>query len=374
MITRKISNYLENSGPFFIAVCCIAISALLFTPNITLYNNYASNSTLNYIVKQAEHPFVMHEYESNFAHEAKLGLRLTVPLLLKFLFVNNHVITFYILYFLKLLLGSFFFSHIYKTLIKIGCSKKLSTLLLLNFTVIYLGYSFSRNIVHFDEIAYFLIYFSWVHKRIFIQSLCVFLAVFTDERAVFSIVLLILMQIILDKSISTRLLGVTVVLISTLILRQFIGNVFDLFPRNSGGGIVPFQLIREMRVSEIILGLFFSFKLLWIFFIYTRQRVFNESHKIIWYFFVTLVSGYLLIGFSVIDVTRTVTYLFPIILFPLIRFGIPAKFSVYGLVIPSDVLLILNLMIPSVHVETSINLPANILIKIISFKFGLIPT
>jgi hypothetical protein len=374
MITRKIKNYFECYKPTLVALLCVTISLVFFTPNITIYLNWMENSTLSYIVQQIEEPFTIHTFDSNFSHEAKLGLRLTVPLLMKLLYVNNYTTTFYILYLIKLSLCFVFFRHLYKKLLEIQTPQKLVVLFLLNLAVIYLGYSFSHNTVHFDEIAFFLIYFAFAQKHKFIQGLCIIFAVFTDERAIFSVFIGIIMKIILEKQISFKLIYPMIILIITLVTRQLLGLVFDLFPRNADGGIVPFQLIRELRISEIFIGVIFSFKFLWIFLNSFINSISLNHSKFIGSMFVCLIFSYLAVGMSVIDVTRTVSYLFPILIIPFIHYGIPSDFELLNTRIPSDALLILSLFIPTIHVESTINVPANILIKIISLRFGIMPS
>jgi hypothetical protein len=374
MITKKIKTYFKSCEAPVVALICVLISLIFFTPNITIYSNWMENSTLNYIVNQVEEPFNIHTFDSNFSHEAKLGLRLTVPLLMKLLFINDYTTTFYILYLIKLSIGFVFFKHLYKKLLEIQTPQNLVILLLLNLAVLYLGYSFVRNTVHFDEIAFFLIYFTFAQKNMLIQGLCVFFAVFTDERAIFSVFIGVITKTILERRISGKLIYPLIILIISLITRQYIGIVFDLFPRNEHGGIVPFQLIKELRISEISIGVFFSFKFLWIFLFFSVSTFTREHSKYLAIMFVFLILSYLIVGMSVIDVTRTVSYLFPIFIIPLLHYGIPSVYKISNTTIPIDALLVLSLMIPSIHVESSINVPASILIKIISLRFGIVPS
>jgi hypothetical protein len=60
-------------------------------------------------------------------------------------------------------------------------------------------------------------------------------------------------------------------------------------------------------------------------------------------------------------------------MFALLHFGIPSNFKVLGLSIPADLLLVFNLIIPSIHVESSITVPVYVILKLVSAKLGILP-
>jgi hypothetical protein len=221
-----------------------------------------------------------------------------------------------------------------------------TTLLLVNLSLIYFGYSFTYGTLHFDEIAYFFIYYAFVTRLPIIQFFCILLAIFTDERSVISIFLASLIFMNSQKNITIRSIYPIIYLILVIVIREIISVNFEIGPKIQHGGIILFQLIREFRITNITIGFFGTFKLLWIFIIFYFTQLWKQTSRYIAFAILSLTLIYTGASFSVIDTTRTLTYLFPLLLFPIYLNGLPDNIRISNIKVKTQDMLILNILIP----------------------------
>jgi hypothetical protein len=326
------------------------------------------------ISKQIHHPLRPLTTLTAFDHESKLGLRLTIPILGKliFFFTKDVSKTFYLLFLIKMILGFIFFESLYSNFLLKDNNFKINFLFVLNISSLYIGYSYAYGTIFFDEIAFFLIYFSATTQLKWIQFSLIFLAIFTDERAVFSAFLLILINYAHFNNMGKFRIYIYSIGFS-LIVRQILGSTYELFPKINNGGITLFQLIREMRITEIIWGMFSGFKLMWI---YIILYLFNKDLKLNKFLFaiqIIAVTFYCAMCLSVIDVTRSVSYLFPLLLVPFLIRGIPPSVNIFKITISTEALLLLNLLIPNAYIQSGVHSTLNLGVKFLAHLLKINP-
>ncbi|MBA3706240.1 MAG: hypothetical protein H0W84_10195, partial [Bacteroidetes bacterium] len=178
-IFSKIFNFASKfaSGKYWhlkVAVLCSVISLCFHFPNFTHGEKWMRDG----INKQIEEPFVKQNYPPD-SHLAKRIFRLTMPVVGNLLNLN---ITGLLV--LQSILGFLFFIIVSKLVFSITSDNVLSLIVCVGFTVIYIGKSFLIDSGCFDGTAFFLLSLTMFFRKPLLIFTCIFLACFTDERAI----------------------------------------------------------------------------------------------------------------------------------------------------------------------------------------------
>ena len=271
----------------------------------------------NVILFKSTHLFSNLEEYGAESHIAKTVFRLTIPLIVK-LFQFNYLqfifLQFCFAYFLLYFLFAFFDK-------KYG-SKNIAALITISIGTIYFGKALLVDFRWFDGWAFLFIVFTLYTRFFILAFVFLILGLFTDERVVFSIpILMILSSNRFDltffnyKSLISKKNGVIALsLIFYILLRMILTYIYDMnIPSNAIGYEVLLDNINKRLIG---MGYFTFFEGLWLFpffyFLnYLKQRKFDiyTSLFIIYFIFNTIVV------FFIYDVTRSGAYLILFVFF-----------------------------------------------------------
>lgn len=263
-------------------------------------------------------------------HGGKIDFRFTVPLLAGLIGVNagstgTSVVAIYLIQ--SALLVPFLFM-----LIKI-LLRRLSPMTVLLFVMgsstIYLAKAFFWDYdFWFDAFAYFFLTLGMYLKNRVGIFLSLTLACWTDERAVIALASVFLFHLLSESDFelkSFRQLGskkdwlqrtssvVLMVGISYLIVRTLIATLFNLHtPTGSGSGVelslVPFQF--KHRLS----GIFLTFEGFWVLYLFAVGLLIKKGNTLLSLLMLSLMAGHILVAYAVFDISRSLTYAFPLMI------------------------------------------------------------
>lgn len=271
----------------------------------------------NVILFKSTHLFSNLEEYGAESHIAKTVFRLTIPLIVK-LFQFNYLqfifLQFCFAYFLLYFLFAFFDK-------KYG-SKNIAALITISIGTIYFGKALLVDFRWFDGWAFLFIVFTLYTRFFILAFVFLILGLFTDERVVFSIpILMILSSNRFDltffnyKSLISKKNGVIALsLIFYILLRMILTYIYDMnIPSNAIGYEVLLDNINKRLIG---MGYFTFFEGLWLFpffyFLnYLKHRKFDiyTSLFIIYFIFNTIAV------FFIYDVTRSGAYLILFVFF-----------------------------------------------------------
>ncbi|MET7257363.1 hypothetical protein [Dyadobacter fermentans] len=196
-------------------------------------------------------------------------------------------------------------------------------------TTIYLAKAFFWDYdFWFDAFAYFFLTLGMFLKNRVGVFLSLTLACWTDERAVIALASVYLFHLLsesdfelnsflqfqgkkewLQKTSSTVLLAG----IFYLIIRILLSTLFNLHtPTGAGSGVelglVPYQF--KHRLS----GVFLAFEGFWILYLFAVGLLIKKGNTLLSLLMLFLMAGHILVAYAVFDISRSLTYAFPLLI------------------------------------------------------------
>lgn len=265
----------------------------------------------NPIFEKGAHPFTNSDHNSG-THAAKLTFRLTAPLIVHALHLNvtGALILFGII-------GLMSFWLVLKITHRIFDDKRTTIIVGLCTAFIYFGkLSFTSVVSGFvDGMAIFFLLLAIYTKSNILRSLLVVIAAFTDERALIASSILAVLYIVESNSASIKRLfqpnciSVYIAWGIYFTIRVTLANSYNLQTDTKGVGLsVLFN-----QINNIPMGIWSALEGLWIIVFYSWYLLLNKKKYLELLLFVWCSAIILLVGVSVVDISRSVVYLFPAI-------------------------------------------------------------
>ncbi|MCF0052634.1 hypothetical protein LXM25_21360 [Dyadobacter sp. LJ53] len=262
-------------------------------------------------------------------HGAKIDFRLTVPLLAKAIGVSGAnaktVVFIYIIQ--SALLIPFLFVLIKLLLQHLSRSSVLP--IVLGISTIYLAKAFIWDYdFWFDGFAYFFLLLGLYFQNRMAIFLTLTLACWTDERSVIALSSIFLFHLLSENNFNIRSVKgfwstsrwagrrsniVLLVAIFYLASRFFLSDRFGLHtPTGEGSGVelslIPYQLKHRLA------GVFLSFEGLWILFLIAIAQLLRRGETLLALAIASIMLIHIVIAYSVFDITRSMTYGFPLMI------------------------------------------------------------
>ncbi len=264
-------------------------------------------SSWNAVLNQVQDPFVHHVYDSN-SHNSKLLFRITMPLIAHVLHLN--VIGILVV---QAIFGTLLFYFAIRLFERITRDKVTALLLTLSLTFTYAGrVSFTEIRGMFDGLALFFLVTSMYFKNPVLIFISVFLASWTDERALIASSLVFLYWMYSNnfsgnRFFYTQTLAVLAGWIAYFGTRYILILFFD-FETNAGG--VGLSLLIN-QVNNTPMAVWSALEGNWLLVI-AALYIALKTRK---YTFSFLYAGgivlLLLVSLSVLDLTRSMAYVLP---------------------------------------------------------------
>lgn len=254
------------------------------------------------VFKQAQHPFSNFDYNP-ITHEAKMTFRLFIPLLIKLLHLN--ILSLVILSHIAGILCIYFFIMITQ---KITQNKTSTVLLTLSFASIgVVKASFVANCGLFDGIAFCFMLLAILSTNSFLVFISVFFSSWIDERALIASSLLFIWHYLF--SVSKRpAFAVVFAWVAYFIIRFYLAFYVGLKTHTAG----MFSIIVD-QTNSAPLGIFSGIEGFWVvvflafYILYIKRNWFNLL------FILFPISIIIFVSLSVVDISRSMYYIFPII-------------------------------------------------------------
>jgi hypothetical protein len=267
------------------------------------------------IYEKVEHPLRMNQYPPA-SHQGKIGYRLTGPLIIAFLGLSPfHMIL------LQYLVGLLTF-YLIGLLVYKACQSKIHTAFVVLLTsLLYLGNASTGNILaQFDCLAYFFVLLALCMRSRVLSFVSLILAAFCDERVFLSIAMIVLHQKVFPtKQVFAFSSSVSLLALATyFLLRQSLGINFGLdVPVGDENGVSLNLIFRSMEywwigAWSVFKGGWFLILLSW-FPLFQKCSSLSARGKLGSYILTVAVS--IMCCFVVFDITRSLSYLFPMFLY-----------------------------------------------------------
>lgn len=293
---------------------CLAIlcSVYCIVTNVPQYKTLTHGqgrgiSVWNRINRQIDHPFVADTTNDPESHEARLTFRLTPPLIGKLLPTDNLLHRMTGLFIIQNICGLLFF-YLLIVFAEANFNNRLFIFLLpWCFAVLYAGKTFFFDtIFFFDGIAYLFLLISICTKKPLLIFASLFLAFYTDERALIGsgfVMLYHVMQSGPGRPNRPSIISVVAAIAIYLVTR--------LFMQTQMGMVTPSSDIRILNIAThtyfgfIMLGVFTAFKSFWLLFVLGLFYIKGFWPKTIYSItLLAIVVG----GISVFDFSRSISY------------------------------------------------------------------
>lgn len=300
---------------------CAAVSMVYAFPSPTLV---AQPPTPLWVLisAQVDAPFAARAFAPE-SHEAKRTFRLTMPLLGKMIPSTSVQGRRIAMIAAQYIAGVLFFA-LTAALFSEVCGSRLAGLAAtLSFALCSVGQAFFLDLHgFFDGMAFFFLAVAMWARRPWLIGLAVFLACWVDERAIVVAALVLLWTIVRDSSgmlswkalfVPTRpWIAVVTAVLLTIILRQTMSWAADLpVPKPWDGGLHPLQLLAADRLDRIPPGLI-SIKAIWLFVGLAAWALWLRRERLLLALVVASVGVFVAASFVVVDMTRTLAYVFPL--------------------------------------------------------------
>jgi hypothetical protein len=306
----KIENFIksnESKKYFFLYLSFVIFLTVIFF-SFPIYNNKLDFSTWNAIFYQMNHPFSKTNYD-DLSHVSKLTFRV-FPVFIGKIFKFN-VFAFIVF---QYIIGILLFRMILTIFNNILNNSLHAILLTFSFGFIYAGkVSFVELRGIFDGLAITLLVLSIYKPNVLIIYLSVFFAAWTDERALIAssfIFLYYVYDFYFKKSKKSLFFIISVVLswASYFICRYLLTIIFDL--KTNTGGINTETLAMNFEYAP--LSFWGALEGFWLFIIIAFFAIKPKSWVFNLLIFISLFI-IVLVSYFVFDVTRSLSFLFPLV-------------------------------------------------------------
>lgn len=360
---------IENLGDFKLSLVLVLFTWLVSSPHhpyslLSTWRKQAPTEIWEVINRQIDHPLTP-QYNLNPKSQAiNHVFRVTMPLLgkLSFISANHWYARMLFLFILQHAAGVLFFYLLLKIARETGFNSYEAFLVGAGFACIYPGKSFYMDYCgYFDAMAYVFILWACYVKKSWLIFLLILGANFTDERAIIASLWIPVwwqfknkrqLKWPIDKYAVTAIAAIAF----TFVIRYIMQSQFGLkLPTMEQENISFFNKMHYKTISFIPVGLFSPLKLYWMLIIWMLASfVFKSEWRSLISNGIPLVL-LLYIGVLAVDVTRSVAYAFPILLFSLKYLRENTKSMAQKKVL--EYCLLFNFFIPTFFVQGSIYWP-----------------
>jgi hypothetical protein len=265
------------------------------------------------LYRQIENPFQYYPYESN-THEAKMAFRLFVPVFAHFLHLKATGI--FVIQYISLLMFFYLSGLLFWKITK----DKVSTFLL----TLACSFIFAGNVLVsdlravFDGVAFTLLCLALYSRYTITTFLAVFLACFTDERALIASSLIYLWFFITQQElisinlksffiVKPKIIAILCAWAAYFTGRYILTTMYGF--RTETGGTTFF---RE-QINNLPIGIVSGLEGFWIIIGISVSILLYEKKWILFAIYMLLMSIIIFVAMSVADITRSMAYLFPAI-------------------------------------------------------------
>ncbi|MES2431652.1 MAG: hypothetical protein V4556_12000 [Bacteroidota bacterium] len=394
-LNKLSAKYLQLSlkgRAIWIAFFCLIYIFIFATPPFTTLLHPEANYYWSHINKQMDHPLQPIILEDPAAHPAKLSLRLLVPVIGHIIPSDNIQVRFFVVILLKSFLGFLFFYYIFQFFYKRITLQWVPELLTISWVTLYCGKAFITDFMWFDEFAFFFILLSLISRNTIIVFLSVIAACFTDERSFFSLLFVIIfrlyeyVEVQLDSGNFTvgnffknirfnrpliNLLIIPAAMAVSVGIRIYLQKYHGLGVQADNSAIIFLDYLRNGNMDYLIIGIFVTFKFLWLLIIWFFYKFFKISKLFFLFTFLAFIL-ILIVSLSVWDLSRSLNYAFPLLFFTYylltktMQQNNPAFQKSFFIVIA--VIVIGNFICPSIMVADGVDMHHNILMKFLDHK------
>jgi hypothetical protein len=317
----------------------ITSSILFCVVLLTTYPIYlerlGSASDDSFFFRKIESPFDQ-GIVSKDTHGSKTAFRLTVPLLAKILNLGysedaRKVVALYLIQ--SFLLLPFF--YVLTRLLREYLDNFQTLLVAISCSSVYVTKAFFWDIdFWFDGVAYFLLMLGMFLRNRPGIFCALTLACWTDERAVVALSSVYLFHLLRENDYELDHLrqifnkdffrkGSFVPVFAGccyLVIRTVLAAKFSLHTPYGDGTGLNVNLIPQ-QFSNSLAGIFLTFEGLWLFFLMAMLHAYTQRKFLVIYLFSSLMLIHIMVAYSVLDVTRSLTYAFPIFIVAAIFVG-----------------------------------------------------
>lgn len=321
-VINKYQAYSTEKKATVISLLALLYIFVFATPAIT--NLLKPNLYMEHVGQQMKDPFSPIHVDNPLSHMGKLTFRLTVPVigyLLPFLSLKGKLIFIYII---RLIMGFYLFRKLYLFINEIFDYKYLAEALTFSLSFIWVGKSFINDFMWFDEIAFFFLFLTMVSRSSIIIFISAILACFTDERAYLSLLIVFAFRLFFEKGkvkdgiFSVKFFikeifknwAIPIALALCFALRIYLNKQhgFEI------GEVKLFEYLTTGNLDYYSIGLWAGFKNLWLIILAGFYLLFrNRKFFIVSILVITLLLN-LIVASSVMDLTRSINYSFPLLL------------------------------------------------------------
>lgn len=291
--------------------------------------------TYAYFFDKIDNPLAPVNQISTESHGSKIAYRFTVPLLAKIMGISSEkngkaIVFIYILQSLLL----FPFLYLLQRLVNKLTSALNSSLFVLACSATYLAKSFFWDYDFWlDGFAFFFMFLGMYFRSGVSIFTCLQLACWTDERAFIALPGIYLFHVLRENDFNILLSWKSIIKvlfsktstwiivsgITYLIIRGILNYVYGLStPSGEEAGVslalIPFQL------KHRLIGIFLTFEGLWLIFGYVVYHLYKHKGIQLLVFLLSILMIQLLVAYSVFDITRSITYAFPLFIITYIIF------------------------------------------------------
>jgi hypothetical protein len=311
-----------------VCVLWLLIIATTFPKYLEILTDPAPSTTYAYYFEKIKHPFSVIKSVNEKDHASKLAFRLTVPLLAKGFGIaadgpGKDIVWLYI--FQSLLLYPFlvmlaelvfrFTDELQGWIFVFACS----------FTYLCKAFFWDYDF-WFDGYAYFFMLAGLYCRNPYLVFVMLNLACWTDERAVIALPGILLFHLLQEAGFeipkklgdifkdirSLRPIATLAAGIVYIVIRLFVSGYLSLStPYGQEAGVslvlIPYQLAHRL------IGVFLTFEGLWIMVCFTIYFLI-KAKKTIAFVIIFLLLSQIIVAYSVFDITRSLTYSFPLII------------------------------------------------------------
>lgn len=325
-LISSIYNWIENKTnnkyyhfylSIFLTLCCWA-----FAYNNIHTLNLNSSSWETVILKSNDITNSLTHIDP-YSWLAKKVFRLTVPVIMKICHLSPAGVLF-----LQFIIGFFLFVYGYKLSFKIIKDTVSATFITAGLAFLYFGRTSFYDIDHtwFDGFAYFFIIIAMYSNNFFVIIISSFLASWTDERAFVSLFIVLLFHQLKGEifykelyfkhlfKLNKESIAVLSTIILYLTIRQILSFYFNMHTPTEGANYI----VLKTTLPLIPIGIWTFLEGFWLLYILSFAYSLKEKNYLFSIVFLILIIVFTVISGCVTDITRSGSYLVPVIFILLI--------------------------------------------------------
>ena len=248
-------------------------------------------------------------------HMAKTEFRLTPPFLAKVFLITTKVQ----MYLLQFTLGFAFFFLLTRLMYTISHNKVITFFVTASFGFLYTGYSFFSEILgYFDCFAFLFLLVAILDTSIFIMAISLFLAFWTDERAIVSSLLILFWWQYKQLTLANKNFFVPakqscviiLVVVTYFAIRYYLITNFGFQNQFKGSS---FSVLKD-TINYYGLTVWQMFEGFWLIVLYAFYKLLKDRKIIIALFFVLINLMLFVSSLCIYDNSRSIAYAFPSII------------------------------------------------------------